>query len=128
MAEQEFLHTYSHVFFNHVAVQNEPDVTAVIMTQISLKSGLKKWFNKGRRAVHSDMKQLHTRDTFIPLHRKYLTKEQRKNILESHLFLKEKRDGTLKVRTVSCSNNQRYFMFKEDASSPTVATKEVLLT
>ena len=47
-AEQELLHPDAHVLFNHGSVQNEPDVTAVIMTQLSLKSGLKKWVNKGR--------------------------------------------------------------------------------
>ena len=47
------------------------------------------------------------RDTFVPLHRKYLTKEQRNTILESHLFLKEKRDGTLKGGTVEVGNKQR---------------------
>ena len=70
MVEQEVLHPDVHVFFNCGEVQNEPDVTAVITTQISLKSGLKKWGKKGRGSVHSDVEQLHMRDTFIPLHRK----------------------------------------------------------
>ena len=62
------------MLFNHGAVHNEPDVTAFIMTQLSLKTGLKKWGKKARGAVHSDMKQIHTRDTFIPIHTKDLTK------------------------------------------------------
>ena len=74
------------------------------------------------------MKQLHTRYTFIPLHRKDLTEEQRNTILESHLFLKEKIYRTPKFRTVACGNKQRDFISKEDASSPTVATESVLLT
>ena len=48
MVEQEVLHPDVHVFFNRGEVQNEPDVNAVITTQISLKSGLKKWGKKGR--------------------------------------------------------------------------------
>ena len=49
-------------------------------------------------------------------------------MLESHLFLKEKRDGTIKRRTVAVSNKQRGYISKEDASSPTVASYSVLLS
>ena len=38
MAEQEVLLPDDHVFFSHIAVHNEPDLTSVIMTQLSLKS------------------------------------------------------------------------------------------
>ena len=43
MAEHEVLHPYAHMLFNRAAVQNKPDGTAVIMNQISLKAGLKRW-------------------------------------------------------------------------------------
>ena len=56
MAEQEVLHPYAHVLFNHGSVHNEPDVTSVIMDQLSLNSGLKKWVKKFIGEVHSDMK------------------------------------------------------------------------
>jgi hypothetical protein len=49
-------------------------------------------------------------------------------VLESHMFLKEKRDGSLKGRTVAGGNKQRDYISKEDASSPTVATEAVLLS
>jgi hypothetical protein len=49
-------------------------------------------------------------------------------VLESHIFLKEKRDGSLKGRTVAAGNKQRDYISKEDASSPTVATEAVLLS
>ena len=57
----------------------------------------------------------------------YLTKEQRNTILDFHIFLQENRDGTKKVRTVVGGNNQGYFISKEEASSPTVATASFLL-
>ena len=44
------------------------------------------------------------------------------------MFLKEKRDGSIKGRTVAGGNKQRDYISKEDASSPTVATESVLLT
>ena len=83
MVEYEVLHPDAHVFFNSGAFQNEPDVTAVIMTQLSLKSGLKKWGKNVRGSVHSSMKQLHMRDTSVPLQRKDLTKEHRNTFLET---------------------------------------------
>ena len=67
-------------------------------------------------------------DTFRPKLKKDLTQQEVDSILESHLFLKEKRDGTIKGRTVANGNGQRDFISKEDVSSPTVATESVLLT
>ena len=68
------------------------------------------------------------REKFIPLHRKDLTKEQRNTILESHIFLKEKRYSTLKGRTIAGGNKQRDFIYKEEYISPTVTTKSALIT
>jgi len=74
------------------------------------------------------MKQLHLRDTFRPKHKHELTHLQRQLILESHLFLKEKRTGEIKGRTVAGGNKQRDYISKDDASLPMVATEAVLLT
>jgi hypothetical protein len=108
--------------------QSEPDVVAAIMTQLSLKAGLKAWGKQAQKAVHSEMKQLHFRDTFNPMRWSELTHTQRQSVLESHMFLKEKRTGEIKGRTVAGGNKQRDFISKEEASSPTVATEAVLLT
>jgi hypothetical protein len=107
--------------------QAEPDVVADGMTQLSLKSGLKEWGDKAYEAAEAEMKQLHFRNTFEPQHWKQLT-DQRKTVLESHMFVKQKRDGKIKGRKVAAGNKQREFISKEDASSPTVATESVLLT
>jgi hypothetical protein len=44
------------------------------------------------------------------------------------MFLKEKRTGEIKGRTVAGGNKQRDYISKEEASSPTVTTEAVLLT
>jgi hypothetical protein len=44
------------------------------------------------------------------------------------MFLKEKRDGSLKGRTVAGGNKQRDYISNEDASLPTVKTEAVLLS
>ena len=98
------------------------------MTQLSLKAGLKEWKGKAHDAAYAEMKQLHMRDTFKPMRWKELTEDQRKSVLESHLFLKQKRDGTIKGRTVAGGNKQRDFISKEEVSSPTVSTEAVLLS
>ena len=43
------------------------------------------------------------------------------------MFLKEKKNGDIKGRTVSGDNKQRDLISKEDSGSPTVSTEAVLL-
>jgi hypothetical protein len=57
-----------------------------------------------------------------------LTETQKATVLESLIFLKQKRTGEIKGRTVAGGNKQRGYIDKEDASSPTVATKSVIIT
>ena len=128
LVDEGVIHPDMHSFFQNELCQQPPEVVAVIMTQLSLKAGLKAWKEKGYEGAFSEMKQLHMRDTFRPRHWKELTPEQRAAILESHLFLKKKRCGKIKGRAVAGGNKQRDFISKEDASSPTVATESVLLT
>jgi len=118
----------AHMFVQEDFYQHEPDVVAMVMTQLALKSGLKEWGEDAYSAAVSEMKQLHFRDTFKPKHWKELSELQRKTVLESHMFLKLKRSGDIKGRTVAGGNKQRDYISKEDASSPTVATESVLLT
>jgi hypothetical protein len=68
------------------------------------------------------------RKTFKPERLEDLTPSEIKSILDSHMFLKQKRDESIKARTVVDGNKQRDFISKEDSSSPTVATESVLLT
>ena len=108
--------------------QADPNIVASIMTQLSLKSGLREWGDKAYEAVESKMKQLHFQNMFKPMHWGELTATQRQMVLESHMFLKEKRDGKIKGRTVAGGNKQRDYISKEDASSTTVSTESVLLS
>jgi hypothetical protein len=41
-----FLHPDSHIIVQEDFYQSDPDVVAHIMTQLSLRSGLKQWVNK----------------------------------------------------------------------------------
>ena len=104
------------------------DIVGMVMAQVSLKAALKTWGTEAEEAIGKEMKQLHWRNSFKPMHWKTLTSEQRKQVLESHIFVERKRDGVLKARTVAGGNKQRGYILKEDASSPTVSNEAVMLT
>jgi hypothetical protein len=122
------LHPDAHMFLQKDFYQAEPDVATAVMTQLSLKNGLKAWRDKACEAAVAKMSILHFRNTFEPLHWRQLSDTQRKTVLESHMFLKEKRDGKIKGRTVAGGNKQRDYIPKEDASSPTVAIESASLS
>ena len=90
LEQQGVLNPDAHMFMQQEFYQADPYVVAMIMTQLSLKSGLREWGDTAYKAAHSEMKQLHFRDTFRPMHYRQLSKKQRQMILESHMFLKQK--------------------------------------
>ncbi len=98
------------------------------MAQVSLKAALKKWGREAEESVRKEMKQLHWQNSFKPMHWKSLTAKQRKKVLESHIFVKRKQDGSLKARQVAGGNKQQGYITKEDASSPMVSSEAVMLT
>ena len=55
-------------------------------------------------------------------------KNEYDRVLEFHLFLKQKRDQSIKGRMVAGGNKQRGHIDKIDANSPTAALESVLLT
>jgi hypothetical protein len=72
------LHPDAHMFFIQSVCEEQPEVAAAIMTQLSLKAGMKQWGKEANKAVLSEMKQLHFRDTFKPKHWHELTNDQKK--------------------------------------------------
>ena len=89
------------MFMHQYFYQSDPDVVASIMTQLSLKAGLKQWGDEALAAVTYETKQLHFWDTFKPMHRKNLSHTHSQIVLESHMLLKEKRDGKINGWTVA---------------------------
>ena len=71
---------------------------------------------------------MHWRNSYKPCHCHSLSKKQKEQILESHIFIEQKRDGTIKARKVIGGNKQRDYITKEDVSSPTVTAEAVMLT
>ncbi len=93
-----------------------------------VKSALREWGDDARAAGEKEVNQLHWRETFVPRQMSELTVEQRAKILQSHMFIGQKQTGETKARMVADGNMQHGHVTKEESSSPTVSTKEVLLT
>ena len=74
------------------------------------------------------MKPLHVWNTFKPKNWRELTHTKRQTVLESHMFLKEKRYGVIKGRAVAGGNKQCDYISKGYVSSPPVATEAVLMS
>ena len=64
-----------------------------IMTQLSLKEGLKQFGKQGRAIALKEMRQLHDISVFFLCNAKTLSKEERTKTLSSLIFLKEKHSG-----------------------------------
>ena len=94
----------------------------------SLKAGIKRFGKKGEDAAIGEMKQLHDRKCFKPIRPQELTKEERRKVLETIIFIVEKRDGRIKARSCADGRKQRDWMTREDTASPTVATESVMMT
>ena len=79
-------------------------------------------------AILKEMKQLHWCSSYKPKHWHDLSKKHKHQILESHIFVDEKRDGTIKARKVIGGKKQQDYITKEDVSSPTVTAEAVMLS
>ncbi len=104
------------------------DVVGMILAKLSMKAAIKKWGLEADYAITKEMKQLHWCDLYKPKHWHGLTKKQKEQILESHIFVEQKRDGLIKAQKLIGGNKQRGYIIKEDVSSPTVSAETVMLT
>jgi hypothetical protein len=109
-------------------VHRQVDIIGMIMAQLSMKAAIKKWGDEAKFAISKELKQLHWRNLYKPRHWHALTKKQKEQILESHIFVEKKRDGTIKAGKVIGGNKQRDYITKEDVSSPTVTAEAVMLS
>ncbi len=133
-APQSFIPSMKGKSYGYSAAQveskeHDPRIVEYILTQLTLKAAEKMWGSKiTLRAAESEMKQLHWRNSFKPVLWSELTDDQKKMILESHMFMKQKQSGEIKGRTVAGGNKQRGCINKEESSLPTVATESVILS
>ncbi len=103
-------------------------IIGVVFTQYLLQAGLRKFKERGEKALHQELKQLHDMDVFIPVPESELTSAQKQNALSTVTFLKEKRDSQVRGRVCADSCKERDEFSQVEAASPTVTNESVFLT
>ena len=98
------------------------------MSHYSLKSGLRKFGKRGEIAITNELGQFHDLSVFVPVDATKLSQEERQEALASLIFLKEKRDGTIKARACADGRKQRETTAIEEAASPTMSVESVFMT
>ena len=105
-------------------------VLGVIMIQtFSLKKGLAHFGKQGEDSVMKELQQHHDMETYHPVDPKSLTAAQRREAVNSLIFLIQKRTGEVKTRSCADGSKQRRRpgYKKEDNASPTVANEATML-
>ena len=101
---------------------------AYVLTQMSEKAGLRKHGKAAEDAMLREFSQLKDLSVFAPMFAHELTPEQRKAALRAINLIKEKRDGTIKGRTVADGRPQRSLYDKSETASPTVSSDALFAT
>ena len=99
-----------------------------ILTQISVKKGIKKLGSEAVEAVINEWKQMNEKNTFVPILASELSKEDKVRALRMIMFIKRKRCGRIKARGCADGRKQRNYIPKEDASSPIVSTEGLMIS
>ena len=127
---RDYDHRYAGKDFiiDYVATTTHGTREVLETPQMSLKAGLRTFGNDIVRAVEKEMHQLHDRGVMMPVHKKSLTSEQRKEALAYLMFLKQKRCRKVKGHGCSDGHKQRAYIAKEESTAPMVSTEAVFLT
>ena len=92
-----------------------------------LPKGLKIWGDKAKAAARKEMDQLHNRKAFAPVNPDDCTESELKKAQSALMFVTEKRDGTIKGRSVYNGKPTRTWNV-EDPKSPTVTLEGLMYT
>ena len=96
--------------------------------QYVLQKGIKLYGQKAIDGAIKEMEQLNNRDCFMPVRLEDLTDLERQRIRRAIMLVTQKRDGTVKNRTVFDGSGTRDWISKEETASPTVTTESVMMT
>ncbi len=101
----------------------------VTLVHYSMNAGIKKFKAKGEAGVTKELTQMHDMNVFRPIEVESLTYNEKKKALLSLMFLKEKRDSSIKARMCADGRKQKDGTWaKQDTTSPTVAMESVFIT
>lgn len=95
---------------------------------MSAKAGVKRYSDKAVDAILQECKQLDEKKAFKPRNMNTLTNLERKHGLRSITFVKEKRCGRIKGRTVADGRAQCDYVIRDESTSPTVSTEALMIS
>jgi hypothetical protein len=105
-----------------------PEDEAKVFNTMTVRAGIKKHGDRAMESIMQEFQQLKDKNVFEPCHYGALSDSDKKKILRSLMFLKEKRDGRLKSRFCADGSKQGQYLDVSEWSSPTALTESVLVT
>ena len=93
----------------------------VMLNQVGIREGIRKFREEGNDALLKELNQQHERNALLPKKKEDMTYDERKRALRYLIFLKEKRDGMIKVRGCSAGRIQCEYTTKGETSLPTIS-------
>ena len=102
----------------------------IIASDFSLNMGIELFGKRAEETTTKELQAIHNMGTYEPQDASKLSKQEKRNALESFLFFTEKKDGRIKSRTCDMGNTHRTYdgYEKSAGSSPTVTTRGLILT
>ena len=95
---------------------------------MGVNKGIKVFGQNFIDTVSKEMQKFNDREVIIPKNPSQLTKEELHRALPYLMFLKEKRDSTIKGWGYADGSRQRLYMAKYQTSSPTISNESLFLT
>jgi hypothetical protein len=103
-------------------------VGVILAQQYSVNKGIKLFGERAKQSVSKELRQLHDYHTYTPVYAHELTAEQKREALNSLIFITEKRCGKIKSRACVDGSAQRAHAEKGAAASPTVMNDSIFIT
>jgi len=99
-----------------------------VLNQVGIREGLKMFGKKGNDALLKELNQLHESNVLLPKKKEDMTYNERKKALRYLMFLKEKRDRSIKAQGCADGRSQREYTMKAETSSPTVLLEAMMMS
>jgi hypothetical protein len=103
-------------------------VLGVALVHYFMKAGIKKLQDRGKAGVSKELTQMHDMEVFCLVTRDLLTKEERTRPIASLMFLKEKRDHSVKQECAPTDKNREGTGQNRTQHPPTMSTEAVFIT
>jgi len=78
----------------------------VLITQMCIKAGIKRFGQKGSDVLLKELNKLHSRDALLKLMKNNLSSADRRRALRYLMFIKKKRDRTIKLQGCADGRSQ----------------------